>query len=52
MGHSPDGSQRWLNWIARRRDDRQAVGTVQATVTVQAGRLTAAVVDGEVHWGR
>ncbi|MEP7301731.1 MAG: GNAT family N-acetyltransferase [Caldimonas sp.] len=28
---SPDGRQRWLNWILRRRDGR-AIGFVQATV--------------------
>lgn len=28
----PDGSQRWLNWVVRRRDDERAVGYVQATV--------------------
>jgi RimJ/RimL family protein N-acetyltransferase len=32
-GRSSDGSQHWLNWIVRRREDGQAVGTVQATVT-------------------
>lgn len=32
-GRSPDGSQLWLNWVVRRRDDGRAVGTVQATVT-------------------
>ncbi len=41
VGRSPDGAQLWLNWVARRREDRQAVGTVQATVsaaaTVQGG---------------
>lgn len=34
-GSSVDGLQRWLNWILRRRDDGQAVGTVQATVTAE-----------------
>ncbi|MER7505331.1 GNAT family N-acetyltransferase [Nonomuraea pusilla] len=32
VGRSPDGRQEWLNWILRRREDGQAVGTVQATV--------------------
>lgn len=44
-GRSPDGSQRWLNWIVRRREDTQAVGAVQATVSEREGRLTA-----EVAW--
>ena len=39
----PDGSQHWLNWIVRRRDDGQAVGFVQATISVQNGELTADV---------
>ncbi len=33
-GRSPDGSAQWLNWIVRRTDTGQAVGTVQATVTI------------------
>jgi RimJ/RimL family protein N-acetyltransferase len=32
-GRSPDGSARWCNWIVRRRDTGDAVGTVQATIT-------------------
>lgn len=35
-GRSADGSQRWLNWVARRREDGRAVGTMQATVTLEA----------------
>lgn len=45
VGRSPDGSQGWLNWVVRRRDDGRAVGTAQATVAEEAGRLTA-----EVAW--
>jgi RimJ/RimL family protein N-acetyltransferase len=44
-GLSEDGSQGWLNWIARRRDDTQVVGFVQATVTRAEGELSA-----EVAW--
>jgi RimJ/RimL family protein N-acetyltransferase len=29
---SPDGSNQWLNWIARRREDARATGWVQATI--------------------
>ena len=29
---SPDGSQRWFNWIVKRRDSDALVGYVQATV--------------------
>ena len=43
MGRSPDGAQRWLNWIVRRREDGRAIGTVQATVADEAGVVTAAV---------
>ncbi|HEY7630094.1 MAG TPA: GNAT family N-acetyltransferase [Thermoleophilaceae bacterium] len=31
-GESPDGRQGWLNWIVRRREDGEAVGSVQATL--------------------
>jgi RimJ/RimL family protein N-acetyltransferase len=44
-GQSPDGPQRWLNWVVRQRGDGRAVGTVQATVTQQDQALTA-----EVAW--
>ena len=44
-GWSPDRSQRWLNWVVRRREDARAVGFVQATVTCPTGLLTA-----EVAW--
>ena len=44
-GWSPDRSERWLNWVVRRRADDQLVGTVQATVSVQDRRLAA-----EVAW--
>jgi len=45
VGHSRDGTERWHNWVIRRRDDGHAVGTVQATVTEQAGTSVA-----EVAW--
>ena len=32
VGHSADGSEGWLNWVLRHRDDGALVGTVQATV--------------------
>ncbi len=31
-GKSPDGTQVWLNWVARRNDDGTVVGMYQATV--------------------
>jgi RimJ/RimL family protein N-acetyltransferase len=44
-GWSSDRSERWLNWVVRRRADDQVVGTVQATVTSRDERLAA-----EVAW--
>jgi len=54
VGHSPDGSEIWLNWVVRRRDDGQAVGTVQATIAEQDGRLIADIawVIGSSHQRR
>lgn len=45
VGHSRDGSERWLNWVIRRRDDGRPVGTVQATVTKHNRTLAA-----EIAW--
>lgn len=45
LGRSPDGTQRWLNWVVRRSEDQSAVGTVQATVTEDAGQVAV-----EVAW--
>ncbi len=41
VGHSRDGSQRWLNWVLRWQDDGQAVGTVKATVISEGDALVA-----------
>ncbi|MEV5608077.1 GNAT family N-acetyltransferase [Streptomyces sp. NPDC052225] len=43
-GHSPDGSQGWLNWMVRRRSDGVLVGTVQATLDADGGAEIAWVV--------
>jgi RimJ/RimL family protein N-acetyltransferase len=40
-GQSADGIERWLNWIARRRPDRVAVGFVQASVSEDPEPVTA-----------
>jgi RimJ/RimL family protein N-acetyltransferase len=40
-GRSPDGRDRWLNWVVRERATGHAVGTVQATVTTSAGAVIA-----------
>lgn len=52
VGHSPDGSQEWVNWIARRAQDGVAVGTVQATVVDGGGRADVAWVVGAPWQGR
>ncbi len=51
VGRSPDRSEVWLNWIVRRRDSGQVVGTVQATASEQHGKLAAEVawVVGTAH---
>ena len=36
-GQSPDGTQGWLNWVARDRATHAPLGTVQATIS-DAGR--------------
>jgi RimJ/RimL family protein N-acetyltransferase len=41
VGQSPHGDQGWLNWIVRHRASGAAVGTVQATVSRDAERLSA-----------
>jgi len=47
---SPDGSQQWLNWAIRRRDDRRCVGCLQATV-YPGGTADFAFVLGSLFWG-
>jgi len=53
VGQSPDGSQRWLNWLVR-GEDGQALGTVQATVSEKEDELAAEVawVIGTAHQGQ
>ncbi len=36
---SPDGTQLWLNWVMRIKDDGRAVGYLQATVDGDSARL-------------
>lgn len=45
LGHSPDGSEGWLNWVLRSRSTGSPVGTVQATLTRDGDRTV-----GEVAW--
>jgi RimJ/RimL family protein N-acetyltransferase len=40
-GRSPDGVERWLNWIARRHEDGLAVGFVQASASEDPEPVTA-----------
>ncbi len=46
VGASPDGSERWLNWIVRDGETGRAVGTTQATVTRGGRRADVAWVIG------
>ena len=50
VGHSPDGSQEWLNWIVRTADDGQVVGFVQATI--RDGQADVAWLIGTPWQGR
>ena len=43
-GRSPDGAERWLNWIARRREGGEAVGWMQATVRDDVAVIAYAVL--------
>jgi RimJ/RimL family protein N-acetyltransferase len=54
LGHSLDGTQRWLNWIVRLKQSGQLVGTVQATATANATTCVAelAWVIVAAHQGR
>ncbi len=51
-GASADGTERWLNWIVRVRGSGEAVGYVQATVTVASGEAEVAWVIGKAFQGR
>lgn len=53
-GHSPDGSQAWLNWIIRAAESAETVGYVQATVkqTGKALEAECAWVIGAQHQGQ
>ncbi|UPK77190.1 GNAT family N-acetyltransferase [Nocardioidaceae bacterium SCSIO 66511] len=49
-GHSPDGSQRWVNLVVTL--DRQPIGYVQATVPVDRDHVEIAWVIGRPWQGR
>jgi RimJ/RimL family protein N-acetyltransferase len=44
---SPDGDERWLNWVVRRRADGRALGWAQATVRGATASVAYALVPGE-----
>lgn len=57
VGRSPDGAERWLNWIIREADTRTATGYVQASVVGEPAADGARVayvawVVGSGHQGR
>jgi RimJ/RimL family protein N-acetyltransferase len=49
-GRSPDGDERWCNWVVRRRADRRVIGTAQATIV--DGEATLAWVIGSAFQGQ
>lgn len=53
VGHSPDHTQEWLNWVVRLKDDSGTpIGTVQATVDQEGRRAEVAWVIGTGGQGR
>lgn len=48
---SPDGTQAWLNWAARRLDDGAAVAWVQATVKGSMAEVSYAAVPSQRRRG-
>nr|SBO99587.1 putative acetyltransferase [Nonomuraea gerenzanensis] len=51
IGHSPDGTQEWHNWILRKKPDNQAIGFVQATIMNNGHQAEVAWVIGEPWQG-
>jgi RimJ/RimL family protein N-acetyltransferase len=41
VGHSPDGTEGWLNWVVRDRESTAVVGTAQATLRGSDEALSA-----------
>jgi RimJ/RimL family protein N-acetyltransferase len=54
IGWSHDRHERWLNWIVRERSSGQAVGTTQATITVDGDAVIGKIawIVGSRHQGR
>ena len=44
---APHGGQAWLNWVVRTRDDRRALGWVQATVEDATARVAYSLLPAE-----
>ncbi len=49
---SPDGTEAWLNWVLRVRDDASLAGYVQATVASSGLEADLAWVIATTHQGR
>jgi RimJ/RimL family protein N-acetyltransferase len=48
---SPDGDERWLNWVVRERADGRALGWVQATVRGGTASIAYALLPAERRRG-
>jgi ribosomal-protein-alanine N-acetyltransferase len=48
---SPDGEERWLNWIARSKADGDCIGFVQVTLRPDASAYFAYEI-GVAHWNQ
>ncbi|TAM76468.1 N-acetyltransferase [bacterium] len=48
---SPDGNERWLNWVVRLATTGEAIGLLQATVRAEAPAIVAYLLF-PAHWGR
>jgi RimJ/RimL family protein N-acetyltransferase len=46
-GRSPDGVEKWLNWVARRHSDGAAVAWLQATVRDETAEIAYATVPSQ-----
>ena len=52
LGRSPDGSERWYNWVVRDAVDDEPLGFVQATIGIEEGApCLLAYVIFEHAWG-
>jgi RimJ/RimL family protein N-acetyltransferase len=51
---SPDGTELWLNWVARERSGGAVLGTMQATISLEQGVRVAVLAwtIGSAHQGQ